>query len=345
MDFLIENGFSIGTADSTLFTRKMGKDLFVCQIYVDDIIFCSTNLSFCEEFSKIMTDRFEISMMGELKYVLGFQIKQLEDDTFISQTKYTHDLLKKFGMNKAKPIKTPMGTNCHLDLHTGGKSVDQKVYLSMIGFLLYVYASRPDIMLSVCMCARFQAAPKECHLRVIKIIMRYLVITHYLGLWYPKGAHFELIGYSDVDYAGCKVDRKSTSRTYQFLGRSLVCWPSKKQNYVALSTAEVEYVAAGSCCAQLIWMRQTLKDYGYTLNHVPLLCDSESTIKIAYNPCEHSRTKHIDIRHHFFRDHAIKGDIIISHVRTNKQLANIFTKPFDERRFRELRSELNIIDS
>jgi hypothetical protein len=192
--------------DSTLFTRKMGKDLFVCQIYVDNIIFDSTNKSFYDEFIKIMTDRFEMSMMEELKYFLGFQIKQLEDGTFISQTKYTHDLLKKFGMDKANPIKTPMGTNSHLDLHMGGKSVDQKVYRSMISSLFYLCASRPNIMLSVCICARFQAAPKECHLRVVKRIMRYLVLTPYLGLSYPKGAHFELIGYFDADYAGCKVD-------------------------------------------------------------------------------------------------------------------------------------------
>jgi hypothetical protein len=173
-------------------------------------------------------------------------------------------------------------------------------------------------MLSVCMCARFQVASKECHLRAIKRIMRYLILTPYLGLCYPKGAHFKLIGYSDVDYAGCKVDWKNTSETCQFLGRSLVCRSSKKQNFVALSTAESEYVAARSCCAQLLWMRQNLKDYGYTLNNVSLLCDNESAIKIAYNPCEHYRTKHIDIRHHFLRDHAIKGDIVISHMRTNK---------------------------
>jgi hypothetical protein len=109
--------------------------------------------------------------------------------------------------------------------------------------------------------------------------MRYLVLTPYLGLWYPKGAHFELIGYSDADYAGCKVDRKSTSGTCQFLGRSLVCWSSKKQNSVALSTVEAKYVTAGSCCAQLLWMRQTLKDYGYSMNHIPHLCDNESAIK------------------------------------------------------------------
>jgi hypothetical protein len=308
----------IGKVDSTLFTRKMGKDLFVCQIYVDDIIFCSTNKFFCDEFSKIMTDRFEMSMMGELKYFLDFQIKQLEDGTFISQTKYTHDLLKKFDIDKAKTIKTPMGTNGHLDLDMDGKLVDQKVFCSMIGSLLYLCASRPDIIFSVYMCARFQAASKEYHLRAIKRIMRYLALTPYLGLWYPKRAHFELIGYSNVDYTRCKVDRKSISGTCQFFGRSLVCWSSKKQNYVVLSMAEAEYVATESCCVQLLWMRQTLKDYGNTLNHVHLLCDNESAIKIAYNPCKHSRTKHIDIRHHFLRDHAIKGDIVISHVRTNE---------------------------
>jgi hypothetical protein len=151
-DFLIENGIRIGKTDSTLFTRKMDKDLFVCKIYVGDIIFGSTNTSFCKEFSKIMTDRFEMSMMGELKYFLRFQIKQLKDVIFISQTKYTFDLFKKFGMDKAKPIKTPMCTNDHLDLDMGGKSVDQKVYHFIIGSLLYLYASILDIMHSVCMC-------------------------------------------------------------------------------------------------------------------------------------------------------------------------------------------------
>jgi hypothetical protein len=154
-DFLVENSFRIDKADSTLFTRKMGNDLFVCQIYVDDIIFGSTNKSFCDEFSKIMTDRFEISMMGVHTFFLRFQIKQAKDGTFISQMKYTHDILKKFGMNKAKPIKTLMGTNGHLDLDLGGTSVDQKVYRSMIESLLYLCASSPDIMLNVCMCARF----------------------------------------------------------------------------------------------------------------------------------------------------------------------------------------------
>ena len=162
------------------------------------------------------------------------------------------DILKKFGM----------ATNGHLDLDEGGNPVDQNLYRFMIGSLLYLTASRPDIIFSVCMCARFHAAPRECHLTAVKRILRYLKYTPNIGLWYPKSAHFDLVGFSDSDYAGCKVDKKSTSGGCQFLGRSLVSWSSKKQNSVALSTAEAEYSSAGSFSAQLLWMKQTRLDFG-----------------------------------------------------------------------------------
>ena len=248
-------------------------------------------------------------------------------------------------MQDCKGVKIPMPTNGHLCTDENGINFDQKVYRSMIGSLLYLCASRPDIMLSVCMCARFQAAPKESHHKAVKHILRYLAHTPTLGLWYPKGSDFDLIGYSDSDYAGDRVDLKSTSGTCHFLGRSLVYWSSKKQNYVSLSTAEAEYIAAGSCCAQLLWMKQTLKDYGVNVKNVPLLCDNESAIKIAHNPVQHSKTKHIQIRHHFLRDHVLKGDISIEHVKTEEQLADIFTMPLDEKRFSKLRCELNILES
>jgi hypothetical protein len=200
-------------------------------------------------------------------------------------------------------------------------------------------------MLSVCMCARFQGNPKEVHLRVVKKIMRYLVYIPKFRLWYPKGSTFDLIGYFDADYTGCKIDRKNTSGTCQFLGRSLMSWTSKKQNSVALSTAKAKYIAAGHCCAQLLWMRKTLRDYGYKLSKVTLLCDNESAIRMANNPVEHNRTKHIDIWYHFLRDHQQKGDIEIAYVSTHNQLADIFTKPLDEKTFSKLRNELNILDS
>jgi hypothetical protein len=160
-DFLISNAFKVGKVDPTLFTKTCNGDLFVCQIYVDDIIFGSTNPKSCEEFSMVMMQKFKMSMMGELKYFFGFHVKQLKEGTFISQTKYTQGLLKRFGMKDAKPAKTPMGTNEHLDLNKGGKFVDQKAYMSMIGSLLYLCASKPDIMLSVCRCARFNLTARN----------------------------------------------------------------------------------------------------------------------------------------------------------------------------------------
>jgi hypothetical protein len=156
------------------------------------------------------------------------------------------------------------------------------------------------------MCARFQSDPKECHLVAVKRILRYLVSTPCFGIWYPKGSTFDLIGYSNFDYVGCKVDRKNTSGTCQFLGRSLVSWSSKKQTSITQSTAEAEYVVAWQCCAQLFWMRQTLRNFGYNLRKVPLLCDNESAIRLADNPVEHNRTKHIT-----FWETASKGEISI----------------------------------
>ncbi|WVZ98808.1 LOW QUALITY PROTEIN: hypothetical protein U9M48_044189 [Paspalum notatum var. saurae] len=335
-------GFKIGKVDMTLFTKDVNGDLFICQIYVDDIIFGCTNEKLSHEFGDMMSREFEMSMIGELNFFLGFQIKQVKGGIFIHQEKYCRDLLKKFKMGDCKPISTPMSTNEHLDADVDGKPVDQSTYRSMIGSLLYLTASRPDIMFSVCLCARFQAAPKESHLTAVKRILRYLKHTPSIGLWYPEGAKLELLGYSDSDFAGYRVDRKSTSGGCHLLGRSLVSWSKAKR--VALSTAEAEYIAAGACCAQILYMKQSLLDFGVVCGSVPLLCDNESAAKIAKNPVQHSRTKHIDIRHHFLRDHEAKGDITITGVRSEEQLADIFTKPLGEETFCRLRSELNVLD-
>jgi hypothetical protein len=176
-DFLLSKGFKMGKVDTTIFTKKIGNDLFVFQIYIDDIIFGSTNQDFCEEFGKIMANEFEMSMIGELSYFLGLQIKQVKNDTFVSQGKYIKDMLKKFSMEDVKGISTPMKTNGSLNSDTSGNIVDQKMYRSMIGSLLYVTTSRLDVMFSVCMCARFQDTPRESHLKATKRILRYLKHT------------------------------------------------------------------------------------------------------------------------------------------------------------------------
>jgi hypothetical protein len=331
--------------DTTLFTKEVNGELFICQIYVDDIIFGSTNDALSHEFATMMSREFEMSMIGELNFFLGLQIKQLKEGTFITQDKYIKDILKKFKMDDCKAIKTPIATNAHLNLDVDSKPIDQSLYHSLIGSLLYLTTSRPDIMFSVCLCARFQANPKESHLSALKRILRYLKHTPNIGLWYPKGANLELVGYLDSDFAGSLVDHKSTSGACHLLGRSLVSWSSKKQNSVALSTTEAEYIAAGACCAQILYMKQSLLDYGVQLCSVPLLCDNESAIKFAKNPVLHSRTKHIDIRHHFLREKEANGDIALQNVRSEEQLVDIFTKPLNERTFVSLRNEFNVLDA
>ncbi|KAK6148275.1 hypothetical protein DH2020_019187 [Rehmannia glutinosa] len=323
--------------------EEKGQDCLLVQIYVDDIIFGATNDSLCKKFSKLMQGEFEMSMIGELNFFLGLQIKQCQEGIYISQSKYTKELLKKFGIEEGRTVSTPMATNVKIDKDEKGKSVDESKYRGMIGNLLYLTAIRPDILHAVCLCAHFQSNPKESHMSAVKRIFRYLKGTIQYGLFYPKNENFSLKGYSDSDYAGDIDDRKSTSGSCQFLGDCLVSWFSKKQNCVSLSTAEDEYISAAFCCTQLIWMKQTLADYKCSFENVPIFCDNISAINIAQNPVHHNRTKHIEIRHHFLRDYVSKRKIEISFVPSQDQLVDIFTKSLSSETFASIRARLRIM--
>ncbi|CAM9000062.1 unnamed protein product [Rhodiola kirilowii] len=212
----------------------------------------------------------------------------------------------------------------------------------MIGSLLYLTASRPDIAYAVGVCARYQADPKESHLLQVKRIIKYVCGTVDFGIWYTKDTNPHLVGYCDADWAGNAEDRKSTYGGCFFLGNNLVSWFSKKQNSISLSTAEAEYRAAGSSCTQLLWMKQMLSEYGVKQEEMTLYCDNMSAISISRNPVQHSRTKHIDIRHHFIRELVEQKVVTLTHVTTDKQLVDIFTKPLDAAQFETLRSSLGL---
>ncbi|GJW81846.1 hypothetical protein Tco_0145821 [Tanacetum coccineum] len=284
----------------------------------------------------VMVRRFEMSLMGEMKFFLGLQIHQSPRGIFINQAKYTLEILKKHGMEKGQSIGTPMATKPKLDADLSGEPVDQTDYRSKIGSLMYLTSSRPDIVQAVCYCARYQARPTEKHLKEVKRIFRYLRGTINMGLWYPKGSGFELTAFSDADHAGCVDTRKSTSGGIQFLGDKLVSWMSKKQDCTAMSSAEAEYVALSASCAQVMWMRTQLQDYGFNYNKIPLYCDSQSAIAISCNPVQHSRTKHIHTRYHFIKEQVENGIIELYFVRTEYQLADMFTKALSEDRFQYL---------
>ncbi|GJZ12679.1 putative ribonuclease H-like domain-containing protein [Tanacetum coccineum] len=244
--YLLDNGFQRGTIDQILFIRKHKGEFLLVQVYVDDIIFGSSNPKLCREFEALMHTKFKMSAMGELSFFLGLQVLQKKDGIFLSQDKYVVDILKKFGLSDIRSAKTPMDKENPWGKDGTGKDVELHLYRSMIGSLMYLTASRPDIMFVVCACARHQVTPKECHLHAVKRIFRYLKGHPKLGLWYPKESPFDLVAYSDSDYGGANQDRKSTTRGCQFLGRRLISWQCKKQTIVATSTTKAEYVAATS---------------------------------------------------------------------------------------------------
>jgi len=192
--------------DKNLFIKKSNSEIILVQIYVDDITFGATKDSLCEKFVAAMQGEFEMSIMGELSFFLRLQVKQSKGGIFLSQSKYCKEILKKFEMESCKEASTPMPSSCYMDVDVAGKKVDETKYKGLIGSLLYLITSRSDIMFVVCLCARFQANPKESHLKAAKRILKYLKGTTNVGLWYPSHSPIHLIGYFDFDFAGCKLD-------------------------------------------------------------------------------------------------------------------------------------------
>ncbi|GJW48724.1 retrovirus-related pol polyprotein from transposon TNT 1-94 [Tanacetum coccineum] len=234
----------MGMVDNTLFTKKSKSPLIIVQIYVDDIILGSTSQNLCDDFAKVMHDEFEMSMMGELNFFLGLQIKQMEDEIFFNQSKYIKEMLKKFGLEDSKPTKTSMSTEIKLTKDDESDFVDS---------------------------SKYRENPKTTHLEAVKRIFRYIRGTTHLGSWYPKGTRIETIVYADSNHAGDYVDRKSTSGVCTFMGCCLTSWFAKKQTALAISTTEAEYVSAGKACQQALWMKQALINYDIRLDDVPII--------------------------------------------------------------------------
>ncbi|GKE94571.1 putative ribonuclease H-like domain-containing protein, partial [Tanacetum coccineum] len=309
--------------------------------------FGSTNKELCTAFEKLMKDKFQMSSMGEITFFLGLQVTQKEDGIFISQDKYVAEILKKFNYTDIKSASTLVDLEKPLVKDRDADDVDEHLYRPMIGSLMYLATSRPDIMFAVCACARFQVTPKTSHLLVIKRIFRYLKGKPTLCLWYSRDSPFELVAYTDSDYAGATQDRKSIIGACQFLGNRLISWQCKKQTIVATSTTEAEYVVAAGCCGQVLWIQNQLLDYGYNFMNTAINIDNNSTIYIIENPVQHSKTKHIEIRHHFIRDCNAKKLIqMVKMVKidTEHNVADLLTKGFDAGRFQYLVSSIGMLN-
>nr|GEZ39907.1 hypothetical protein [Tanacetum cinerariifolium] len=305
--FLLQNHFFKGTTNPTLFIRRFVDDILVVQVYVDDIIFGSIHPRYTQLFSDLMKSRFEMSMMREMTFFLGLQVNQSPCGIFLNQSSYVLEILKKYKMESCDPVGTTMEIKDKLDLDQNRTPVDATKYHSMIGALMYLTSSRPDIVHATCLCARYQTEPTEKHLKEVRRIFRYLRGTVNTGLWYTKDSSIELTGFSYADYAGCKDTFKRTSGGAHFLGEKMASWSSKKQDCTALSTAKAEYVSLSAC-----------------------------SIAISCNPVQHSRTKHIVVRYHFIKEHVEKGMIELYFVKTDYQLADLYTKALPVDRFKYL---------
>nr|GEW31582.1 hypothetical protein [Tanacetum cinerariifolium] len=275
-----------------------GKHILLVQIYVDDIIFVASTQELCDEFAKIMCSKFKMSMIGKISFFfLDFKfLKVLEASSLTNLSM----LLNPYGMESCDPVDTPMVEKPNLDEDPERKATDPTLYRGMISTLLYLTASRPDQQFDVCMFARYQARPTEKHLLAVK--STHLRGTVHRGLWYPKDSSIALTAFADADHAGCEDTRRSTYGSMQLLGDRLVRWSLKRQKSAAMSSTEAEYISLSDCCAQVLWMRSQLTDYGLGINKIPMYCDNKSVIALCCNNVQHSWSNHIDIRYHFIKE-------------------------------------------
>ncbi|TYJ97307.1 Retrovirus-related Pol polyprotein from transposon TNT 1-94 [Cucumis melo var. makuwa] len=278
--YFLDNGYLRCPYEHSLYIKVNGHgDILVVCLYVDDLIFTGNCASMFEDLKKAMTQEFEMTDIGLMSYYLGIEVKQSEEGIFISQERYTRDILEKFNMMNSKPVATPIETGTKLSKHEEGDDVDPSYFKSLVGSLRYLTCTRPDILFSVGLVSRFMESPTTTHLKVAKRILRYLRGTLDYGLFYSSSKEFKLEGYCDSDWAGDTNDRKSTSGYVFFIGNTAFTWSSKKQPIVTLSTCEAEYIAAASCVCHAVWLRNLLKTVGIlqddpTVIHV----DNKSTI-------------------------------------------------------------------
>ncbi|GJR23762.1 ribonuclease H-like domain-containing protein [Tanacetum coccineum] len=330
---LIENGFNQSKSDYSLFTKSDNGVFLVLLVYVDDIIITGNNSSEIDKFKEFLRTKFMIKDLGNLKYFLGIEVINTDKGICLNQRKYVLDLLSDYGMLACKPARTPMISKLSVSNEESESDplLDNVVdYQKLMGKLIYLTNTRPDISYAVHCLSQFMHAPLKSHLRSAFKILRYLKGSPGLGIHVTKTSGMFLKAYSDADWAKCVVTRKSVTGYCVFINDNLISWKSKKQNTISKSSSEAEYRALASVTSEVIWILKVLKDLGYNnLLPVSLYCDSKPAIKIAANPVFHERTKHLEIDLHFVREKILKGIVKTFKVDSANQIADILTKGLD----------------
>lgn len=311
-------------------------------MYVDDIIVASPSPARIAQIQSQLEQLFKLKVLGKLRYFLGLEIARAADGISLSQRKYTLSLLQDTGFMDCKPASLPMDPNLKLSSTIGEPLPDITQYRRLIGRLLYLTISRPDICFTVNKLSQFMAAPTTAHLDALHHLLRYLKGTPGTGLFFATDSPLHLSAYADSDWANCPDTRKSTSGYCVFLGNSLISWKSKKQQVVSRSSAEAEYRSLASVASEIQWLTSLLKDFELNISSSKVFSDSQSAIHLASNPIFHERSKHIEIDCHFIREKVLSNIIKLIHVPSAHQLADILTKPVTAAVFQQLISKLGL---
>jgi hypothetical protein len=343
-EFLTQSGYSVTPADTSLFVKANEGKLAIVLVYVDDLVITGDDEEEILRTKENLSVRFQMKELGQLKHFLGLEVDRTREGIFLCQQKYSKDLLKRFGMLECKPISKPMEPNAKMCAHEGKDLEDATMYRQLVGSLIYLTLTRPDISYAVSVMSRYMQNPKKPHLEAVRRILRYVKSTIDYGLLYKKGEDCKLVGYCDADYAGDHDTRRSTTGYVFKLGSGTISWCSKRQPTVSLSTTEAEYRAAAMATQESTWLMQLMRDLHQPIDYaVSLHCDNQSAIRLAENPEFHARTKHVEVHYHFVREKVLEGKIKMYQTKTENQVADIFTKGLNTAKFRDFRKQLGMV--
>ncbi|PRQ41825.1 putative RNA-directed DNA polymerase [Rosa chinensis] len=338
-------GYRQSNSDHTLFIRHKAGKLTVLIVYVDDMVVTGDDPVERKALQDYLATEFEMKDLGQLKYFLGIEVARSKEGISLSQRKYVLDLLTETGMLDCQPVETPMEMNHRLGEWKDQVPTNKSRYQCLVGKLIYLSHTRPDIAYAVGVVSQFMHAPSEDHMNAVYRILRYLKAAPGKGLLFAKKDKLVVEGYTDADWAGSKVDRRSTSGYFTFVGGNLVTWRSKKQKVVARSSAEAEFRGMAHGVCELLWIRHLLKDLGFkNRKTMDLHCDNKAAIEIAHNPVQHDRTKHVEVDRHFIKENLDRKIICFPFVQSEEQLADILTKAVSGKVFNSSLDKLGMID-
>jgi hypothetical protein len=342
--YLIRLGFSKSHADPNLYYKVVDNAPVILPLYVDDL-FITGEESLIIQCKKDLASEFDMKDLGLMHYYLGLEVWQKRGEVFLGQGKYAIKILQKFGMMDCKSMDTPMNADIRKVKVPDSNPVDPSLYRQLIGSLMYLVNTQPDICFAVNTLSQFQVEPRQEHWIAAKHVLRYIRGTINYGLRYTASNDIQLHGFTDSDWAGSVEDRKSTSGMSFSLGSAMISWSSRKQKSVALSTAEAEYMAACEACTEAVWLRKLISDlFDQTPESTTIYCDNQSCIRLSEHPVFHERSKHIEIKYYFIRDKVQEGEVKLEYIPTDEQTADILTKPLSRIKFAYFREKMGIAE-